>query len=790
MTGTQRIFEIASFEFDDLLAAALEITDAAFGSVQIVDPESGDLQIVAQRGFPVWWVEHWRRIPRRRGGFGAAMAAGGRVLIDDVETSPAIADPADRQSLLRLGIRAVQSTPMVGRTGEMLGMFSTHYRRPFRPDRRSLRLLDLLARQGAGEIERALTGAELQHNECRLSGLLLQGLTGVAETDAAGRFVYVNDRFCEIVGRDRATLMDGVRMQDLTLAQDLPENMALWQGLLAKGTPFQIEKRYLRPDGTTRWVHNSVSRIETPPGTPLRAAAICIDIEDRKRAEMQRHRSDMLFRGLFESVQTGIVLTDASGRFERCNHAYIDLVGYEEEELRWMDPATLVHPDDRDRNLAGIRSLLDGTCQSFEVEGRYIRKDGRVVWVSKRVSRIGDPSGAASLLVLLVSDITERRQAAEIGARAQRMEALGQLAGGIAHDFNNLMTIVSLSLDQLVSGPVDAAGRRAAQRAQHAIESGADLNRRLLAFARQRSLASEDVALNDRVAAMCAMLDRTLGDAYPIAFTPTAGLWATRADPGEIDSAIVNIVLNARDAMPAGGAIDISLANCPAGTTQAGPPDLPPGDHVRLEISDHGIGMAPEVLARAVEPFFTTKPAGKGSGLGLSTVYGFAGRSGGTLKITSGPGRGTMVRIYLPRAGADAAMSATTEPDAPPGAGERVLVVEDDATLREMAHAQLTDLGYAALAVPQAADAQEALRRDGSIRLVFSDVAMPGGMDGHGLGAWIRTHAPAVAVLLTSGHHDARDATGAPLLAKPYSRATLARAVRAALGVASRGASR
>jgi PAS domain S-box-containing protein len=667
----------------------------------------------------------------------------------------------------------------------MRGIFSTHYRRAFRPDAKSLRLLDLLARQAADAIDRAQADADRHRSESRLRGLLVQSLAGIAETDAEGRFVEVNDRFCAITGRTRTELLRGVRMQDITVQQDLPGNLSLWRALLADGTPFEVEKRYRLPDGTTRWVHNSVSRVDVLPGDTGRFVAICVDIGDRKRAEAQRGRSDMLFRGLFETVDTGIVITDEAGRFERCNRAYQDIVGYDEAELRRMDPATLIHPDDRDHNLAEVRRLLDGTLQSFEVENRYVRKDGGIVWVSKRVSRIVDHSGQSSLLVLLVIDITARRRAAETRARTQRMEALGQLAGGMAHDFNNLMTIVSLSLDQILSRPVGAAGRRAASRARHAIDAGASLNRRLLAFARQRSLTTEVVSLDERVGAMVPILRRTLGDACQVVFAAAPGLWSTGADPGEIDTAILNIAINARDAMPGGGTITISTANQDVDPQLAGRLDIAPGPYVRLDMSDHGTGMAEHVVRRAVEPFFTTKPAGQGTGLGLSTVYGFARQSGGTLQIASEAGRGTTLRIYLPRAIAMPATVATTEPQEPRGAGETILVVEDNDPLREVTCALLTDLGYVPVPVREAADAVSALGGDTAIRLVFSDVAMPGGMDGFELLGWMRAHAPSVPMLLTSGQYELRDvagrAAGATLLAKPYSRTVLAGAIRAAI---------
>lgn len=375
-----------------------------------------------------------------------------------------------------------------------------------------------------------------------------------------------------------------------------------------------------------------------------------------------------------------------------------------------------------------------------------------------------------------------REQTQAALALSQRMDALGQLAGGIAHDSNNLLTVISGNLELARAKCANVDAKRAIGQAIDAVEMGASLNRRLLSFARRRTLATQRVDLNDRVGEMLQLLRRTLGELIEIEAPLDADLWPTRADPGEVDSAIVNIAVNARDAMPTGGKLSIATANVVLEATKAHELDVQPGDYVCLTMTDTGRGMTPEVLRKAIEPFFTTKEVGKGTGLGLSSVYGFARQSGGFVDISSEVGRGTEVRICLPRAVEAERMAAKSEAELPTGDAQLVLVVEDNDQVREVTLCQLEALGYTVLEARGGSDAIEVLKRESDIELVFSDVVMPGGMSGYDVAEWVRTHRPGVKVLLASGNVDfaADRPPDAELrvLAKPYMQATLAHAVR------------
>ena len=370
-------------------------------------------------------------------------------------------------------------------------------------------------------------------------------------------------------------------------------------------------------------------------------------------------------------------------------------------------------------------------------------------------------------------------------SQAQRLEAVGQLTGGVAHDFNNLLTVVLGNADLLAGQSLDAAQRRQAlDMLIGAAERGAVLTRQLLAYARQQPLAPSAVDVNQLVAAIRPMLRRSLGEHIEIVIDGAPQLWPAMVDPTQLESALLNLCLNARDAMPSGGRL--TLVTGPL-TLRPGACDLPAGDYVRLRVSDTGAGIAPDDLQRVFEPFFTTKERGKGNGLGLAMVYGFARQSGGQVGISSEPGRGTTVQLDLPRASTPLATLAHEPAAAVQGGHETILVVEDDELVRLLASAELQALGYRVVEAPDGVQALRLVEQGQPFDLLFTDVIMPGGLSGPDLADATRRLRPGLPVLFTSGftedafNQPGRPDAGLPLLPKPYRRAELARAVRAAL---------
>jgi CheY-like chemotaxis protein len=369
------------------------------------------------------------------------------------------------------------------------------------------------------------------------------------------------------------------------------------------------------------------------------------------------------------------------------------------------------------------------------------------------------------------------------------MEAVGQLTGGIAHDFNNLLTVVTGNLDLLEhSAAVDGAARRHVDAAQRAAWQGARLAQQLLAFARRQDLRPETIHLGHAMDEYEGLLRRALGETIAVAIDCDSNLWLCRVDPAQFENSILNLAFNARDAMPAGGRLTISLNNAELGGTDA-PSGVTPGNYVLVSVADTGVGITPEQLDRVFEPFYTTKEVGRGTGLGLSQVYGFVEQSGGHVHIESAVGAGTTVRIYLPKAGG---MSVGREmPDLrgekPTKGSETVLLVEDDPAVLEVVMAMMEDLGYRVLTAQNGPEALSILNRGVPIDLLFTDMVMPRGMSGGELAQRARQMRPELKILLGSGYSAgispaaAAVAQGLPILGKPYRQAELAAKLRAVL---------
>jgi len=388
-------------------------------------------------------------------------------------------------------------------------------------------------------------------------------------------------------------------------------------------------------------------------------------------------------------------------------------------------------------------------------------------------------------------EVAERMKAEEALRQAQKMEAVGQLTGGIAHDFNNLLTIVVGNIELLQRHLPEEAGRlrRAADNAMQGAQRAATLTQRLLAFSRRQPLEPKPIDANKLVSGMSELLRRTLGETISLETVLAGGLWRTHADPNQLENAILNLAVNARDAMPGGGMLTIETANAHLDEAYVAelPEAVPPGQYVLIAVADTGTGMDKSTMERVFEPFFTTKEAGKGTGLGLSQVYGFVRQSGGHVRIYSERGEGTTVKIYLPRlagSGSEPADEVAKGVDLPSGEGETVLVVEDEEALRAYTTEALRELGYRVLEAPNGPAALELLNRETRVDLLFTDVVLPGGMNGRVLAEEARRRRPGLRALFTTGYtrnaivHHGRLDPGVHLLGKPFTYAELALKVR------------
>jgi signal transduction histidine kinase/CheY-like chemotaxis protein len=428
----------------------------------------------------------------------------------------------------------------------------------------------------------------------------------------------------------------------------------------------------------------------------------------------------------------------------------------------------------------------------LDLECRIVRPDGETRWIVAKGRVEYDPRGEPVRMAGVVMDTTERRHTEDALRQAQKMEAIGQLTGGVAHDFNNLLTVIVGGLDMLIRRPDDPLRVvRLAESAMTAARRGEQLTQQLLAFSRRQVLRPETLNPNQLLLGFEGLAARAVGESVVLKMDLEPGAHPIRIDPAQFEAAVLNLIVNARDAMPQGGEIAIRTRNVHRSTEDLGDQGLAPGAYVMVSVCDTGSGIEPGTLARVFEPFFTTKDVGKGSGLGLAQVYGFARSAGGSVAIESTPGLGTAVRLYFPRS-----VDAATEerhplsPHVPlrrAADGETVLLVEDDEQVLGMAVESLEELRYKVVVARDAREALEHLNGDGRIDILFSDVVMPGGMNGAQLAVEARQLRPELKVLLTSGYvgelgADQVVGEDLPLLTKPYRRDELAQKLRVVLG--------
>jgi PAS domain S-box-containing protein len=545
---------------------------------------------------------------------------------------------------------------------------------------------------------------------------------------------------------------------------------------------YEAEGWRVRKDGSRFWASVVVDAIRDETGQLLGFAKVTRDITERRAAQDALRESERQFRLLVGGVTDyALYMLDPNGIITSWNAGAERIKGYAAEEIIGQHFSRFY--TERDRAAGNPARALYAAVREgrFEAEAWRVRKDGTMFWANVIVDPIRDEQGKLVGFAKITRDITERRnaqlalqEAQTQRAHAQKMDALGQLTGGVAHDFNNLLMVVSghiRTLKNAVAG--DAKAARAAEAIELAAQRGETLTRQLLTFARRQTVNPIVIQAGERVEAFRAMLASSIGGAAQLVTTIGPEVWPVKVDPSELELSLVNLVLNARDAMPGGGVIALTAENV---TLARG--DLKAeieGDFVALRVNDTGTGIAPDVLERVFDPFFTTKQVDKGSGLGLSQVHGFAHQSGGTVTIESTLGKGTTVTLYLPRGHVDATEPGEVAVESVRGG--TVLVVDDNPDVADVSVGLLEQLGYE---VHQARDAASALAavETHAFDLVLTDIVMPGAMDGIALARALRERQPALPVLLVTGYSQAAAdaASEFPVMRKPFQLPELSRA--------------
>ena len=589
---------------------------------------------------------------------------------------------------------------------------------------------------------------------------------------------------------------------------DLPRcREALERHFRGETPAYQNEHRVRCKDGSWKWILDRGRVIErAPDGRPLRVIGTHSDITESKRTEEQLRT----FSRLVEQSPVSVVLTDPAGNIEYVNRKFCELTGYSSEEVVGKNPRVL---QSGQTPAAAYEELWRTLGAGGEWRGEFCnrKKSGELYWEDAAIAAVRDVNGTVTHLFAVKEDVTARKRADEVLQKtqeqflqSQKLEAIGQLAGGVAHDFNNLLSVIRGYTEILLTRiPAEDATHRTLETIRHAADRAAGLTHQLLAFSRRQVLEPKVVDLGVLLADMGDLLRRLIGEDIDLIVTRPAQLAPIRIDPGQFEQVVLNLAVNARDAMPAGGTLRLELSDVELDEQHARDgATIVPGPYVLLSVSDTGCGMIPQVRARIFEPFYTTKERGRGSGLGLSTVYGIVKQSDGYVWADSEPGQGTTFRIYLPCV--DEPLEQRTAPPrdgGEQGHGEIILIVEDDAFVRGLAAEILGECGYHVLVAP---DGDEAIRLatgySGPIDLVLTDVILPG-MNGRQVVERLTQSRPDLCVLFMSGYTDdviARAsaagrtgalASGLRFLQKPFTLESLASGVREALQSGSRAAS-
>jgi PAS domain S-box-containing protein len=639
------------------------------------------------------------------------------------------------------------------------------------------------ARQRMVAVEAARTELERL-----VTGLPVAVYQGNLASDGLFKRHYLTSSIVRVTGWSAEQIPNHAAFLGLVPSEDRPIAEAHYRHALRDGEA-TTDYRLKRPDGSVGWFRQQ-TRVAALTGDGADLIGTLSDITKKHALTEQVALDEARFRGFLESSPDALVITDRAGLIVMVSQRVEAVFGYKPEDIIGRPHGTLVPAHHRKAHAVHLRNFFDaptvrdmGTGQ--ELNGR--RQDGSEFSIEVRLSPYHAPEGL--FVIAAVRDITQRRQAEDQLRQAQKMEAVGELTGGVAHDFNNLLTTILGNAELLEWGDnkadvettaLIAAIRRAGQR-------GALLTQQMLAFSRKQPLQPEVTDLNLLISMMSDMLRQMLGDGITVKVAQASDLWPTLVDRNQFENAMLNVAINARDAMPDGGGLTIETSNITldddCGTADG---ELRAGLYVMIAVSDRGEGMTEETLQRAFEPFYTTKPVGHGTGLGLSQVYGFVKQSGGHIELYSEVGHGSTVRIYLPphqASGAPEIDSASVPEPARMRGTETILVVEDEASVRDFSGAALTRLGYHVLAANGAAAALAIIAHEPEIALLFTDIGLPA-VSGRKLADEARRRYPGLKVLFTTGYapsgaeHDGALNRSVDLLAKPFTIDKLARQVR------------
>ncbi len=616
--------------------------------------------------------------------------------------------------------------------------------------------------------------------------------------DGSGRLISANAAWCESLGYTAQDIIGRSFSEFLPMDSRSKLVTEIYPKYLTTSTYRGGHIQIHRKDGTLANVRVSMTAYRGDKGRLERTVCLLENIAEAQVTALSANSNDHRFKAAFAAAAHGLAVVSPSGHIEVANQSLANLLQRNDLESRQVSFEDLLHRDDKAAFLSGMRQLLSGEVSVLQHELRLQSGGGRSVSCAISIALGKSDTGETEQLFIHIIDLSERHAVNERLQKAQKMEAIGQLTGGLAHDFNNLLTVIIGNL-QLLDGKFgtdDKSSHRVSE-AIDAARKGSELTKQLLAVARKQELAPRDVEVNALVKGMEPLLSRTIGETIALKVHTVAGQAQTLIDSSLLENAILNLAINARDAMEKGGALTIEtqLTSLDAYYAQKHP-EVIPGPYVMIAVSDTGTGMSAELLEKVFQPFFTTKPLGQGTGLGLSMVYGFIKQSGGHISIYSEVGHGTSVKMYLPHNGAGLGVAALSKveavitPVAAPLRKKKILVVEDQEAVRAVACGFLEDFGYDIVQAGDGFQALAVLQEEPEIDLMFSDVVMPGGMNGFDLAQAALSLRPDLKVVHTSGypkgamvHQDEPRFKEGFIIMKPYRRDDLRKIIKDALEI-------
>ena len=784
----------------DIYAASLDAITTTMNtpraSILLFDA-NGVMKFVAQRGLSTEYISRveghspWR----------VAQTEAEPIFVSDIKDTN---EPEHiKEAVKKEGIRGLAFLPLLSQ-GVVIGKFMTYYEHAHKFLDAEIEIASTIAKQLGFAIERIRAEAatkkaidDVKESEERFRLMSEEAPVMIWISDAQGGCVHLNRMQREFwdVGNDA---LCNFNWRAFMHPEDMPEIVERMSNALVNKSSVSIEGRYKNAKGEYRMLHTDARPRFSSDGELLGMIGVNVDITERKEAEQLRREITNVdrYRILVEAITDyAVYLLDADGNVASWNPGAKRFKGYESSEIIGQHFSLFYTPEDRAASVPQRALATAAKEGKFETEGWRVRRDGTRFWTHVVIDSIRSPSGNLLGFAKITRDLTERKQAEDEKKRAeqalkdsrealfqaQKLEAIGQLTGGIAHDFNNLLMVIQSSMELLRKRiPKEERLLSLVDNATEGVKRGQSLTQRMLSFARRQELDEKPVDLHELVLEMTDLLQRSLGPSIIIGSRFPLGLSKVRADSNQLESALLNLAVNARDAMPKGGPITISAyeETLPAGNSLM----LSTGKYVCLAIEDKGEGMPEDVVARAAEPFFTTKGIGKGTDLGLSMVQGFAEQSGGRIKITSSPGVGTTVELWLPAtdmptprlvAGTDFAQeTAETHQLA-------VLAVDDDYLVRMGTVAMLEDLGHTVYEANSGEEALKILSKGTKIDLVLTDQAMPR-MTGVELAEEILSTQPRMPIILATGYAQLQEGLGTklPRLSKPFSQEQLAVALR------------